>query len=234
MNLFYAKPEHIHRPLLQLEGGEADHALKVLRYRKGDEIHVTDGEGIHYTAQITETGKGHLIAEITEERSAAEHKPKVIILIGLIRKRDRLEYAVEKCVELGADRILLFRGDHSEKQNVRMDRIEATVLSAMKQSLRLTLPDCQLYQNLSDALKASGKGKLIMADETADDQQQKITESPSNEAFRLIVGPEGGFSRQERDLLDQAGAAAYSLGLNRLRTETAAAVMVDRFTRTQR
>lgn len=233
MNLFYAKPDRIHRPMIHLEGSEADHAIKVLRFREGDEIHVTDGLGTHYTARVSGTGKGSLTAEITAEEKIEAAEPKVTILIGLIRKRDRLEFAVEKCVELGADRILMFRGDHSEKQNIRMDRIEATILSAMKQSLRFTLPDSRLFNNLSDALEAAGAGRLIMADETVDVSQVAATGRDDAINLILVVGPEGGFSQQERAVLSRGGAEAYSLGANRLRTETAAAVMLDRFIRKQ-
>lgn len=229
MNLFYTEPDRIHRSLISLEGSEADHAIKVLRYRTGDEIHVTDGLGTHYTAKVSSTGRGKLSAEIIHEEKADEAGPAVTILIGLIKKRDRLEFAVEKCVELGACRILLFRGDHSEKQNVRMDRIESAILSAMKQSLRFTLPGSGLYNNLQDALEAAGKGLLIMADETVDGNPHVSTDSGDTSDVNLVVGPEGGFSQQERTMLLRAGARPYSLGANRLRTETAAAIMVDRF-----
>jgi len=229
MNLFYAKPNLIRRPLIQLEGSEADHALKVLRYREGDEIHLTDGLGTHFTARVSKTGRGHLWAEIISEEIIETAGPQVTILIGLIRKRDRLEFAVEKCVELGADRVLLFRGDHSEKQNVRMDRIESTILSAMKQSLRFTLPVTGLFNNLKDALEAAGDGKLIMADETVDEGKIEPIVKGAAINLNLIVGPEGGYSQKERSILIRAGVEAYSLGAHRLRTETAALIMVDRF-----
>ena len=226
MNLIYTEPDRIRRPQLRLEGSEAEHAIKVLRYRQGDEIHVTDGLGTHYTAQVSETGRGHLSAEIINEKKTTEKGPAITILIGLIKKRDRLEFAVEKCVELGASRIYLFRGDHSEQQNVRMDRIESTILSAMKQSLRFRLPDTGLFNNLPDALEAAGEGLLIMADETVDGTPDISHEVGDASDLNLVVGPEGGFSQQERALLIRAGAGAYSLGANRLRTETAAAIMV--------
>jgi 16S rRNA (uracil1498-N3)-methyltransferase len=227
MNLFYAEPSGIQPPVIELTGSEADHALKVLRYREGDEIHITDGRGSHFTCEVTGTSKSRLSAEIRQEEKESRKKPAITILMGLIRKRDRLEFAVEKCVELGADQIRIFRGDHSEKQNVRTDRIEATILSAMKQSLRFYKPGFTLFSDLDEAIENAGSGRLIVADETTSPGGE--IQGIEKKDLILVVGPEGGFSQQERLLLGKAGAVSYSLGKKRLRTETAAAIMVDRF-----
>ncbi|MDX1592526.1 MAG: RsmE family RNA methyltransferase [Balneolaceae bacterium] len=231
MNLFYAEPGQIRPPIIELIGSEADHALKVMRYRKGDEIHITDGKGAHYTAVVSDSSKGRLVAEISHTQHEDKENSELIILIGLIRKRDRMEFAVEKCVELGANQIYIFRGDHSEKQKVRTDRIEATILSAMKQSLRFVKPGFKLFDSLAEAIAdPSITGTLIVADETADQENEADPLNVTNEMNHiLVVGPEGGFSEKERSLLKKAGAKTYSLGKKRLRTETAAAIMVDRF-----
>lgn len=229
MNLFYSPAHLIQPPNIRIEGQEALHALKVLRYKKGDQIYVTDGRGSLYKAQILETGKNYLTAEILKQTSEDREKPFVTILIGIIKKRDRLEFAVEKCVELGAGRIILYKGDHSEKQNVRIDRIEAAVLSAMKQSLRYYLPETIIKNSLEEALHEAGTGKVFIADETANTSEWNPT-FPKTDQPVLVVGPEGGFSDKERALLKKSDPAYCSLGSKRLRTETAAIVMVHRFT----
>lgn len=230
MNLFYTVPELVNPPFIRLEGQEAIHAVKVLRYRTDDPIHITDGCGKLYEATVTDTGKKHLSAKIKREIEEVRQQPYISLLVGLIKKKDRLEFAVEKCVELGADRIQIFIGDHSEKQNVRTDRLMAAALSAMKQSLRTYLPAVDLFKSLEDAIRASGDGVLIMADEASKNPGVIQTNpDPASEHLVLIVGPEGGFSERERKTLMKEDAKPWSLGPKRLRTETAAIAIVNCF-----
>ncbi|MEX0823123.1 MAG: RsmE family RNA methyltransferase [Balneolaceae bacterium] len=227
MNLFFADPKDVHPSFIFLRGQEAVHAAKVLRYGTGDELFVTDGEGTQYRTVIREIEKNEIILDqvdkITEEREV----PNIQLFLGVIKKRDRLEFAVEKAVELGVNEIVLFKGRHSVKENVRMDRIEAAILSAMKQSLRVYLPGVSMFSSLKDAIeKKAGDSELILADETS--RQTTIRVNPF-ERYALIVGPEGGISASERATLEKLNAKVYSLGAKRLRAETAAITMVDRF-----
>lgn len=227
MNLFYAHPEDIAVPVIKLKGQESKHASKVLRYRMGDEIVITDGEGNLYHCKISSIGQDDLTAEVQNSNFQHRPKPYVTLVLGLIKKRDRLEFAIEKCVELGADRIVVFKGDHSEKQNVREDRIFNTALSAMKQSLRVYLPEIKISNSLIKAFEDIPEiGTIICADETKNGHD---TKPKSDKSFTLIIGPEGGFSVNERELIKKLEAVTYSLGEKRLRTETAAISMVDRF-----
>lgn len=226
MNLFYAAPEDIQENWIKLRNTELKHAVKVLRLRRGDEISVTDGKGTLYHCTIEKLDKDS--ADLTVQQTEKEEPltPELTLCIGLIKKRDRLEFAVEKAVELGINKIVVYRGDHSEKQNVRMDRLESTALSAMKQSLRTYLPAISLCESLKSALEESGSDvRKIVADQ--DSTSGVIPEG--DKKYCLIVGPEGGFSSEEKALLKSAGAISYSLGTKRLRTETAAIAMVDRF-----
>ncbi|MEX2436420.1 MAG: RsmE family RNA methyltransferase [Balneolaceae bacterium] len=227
MNLFFADPKDVHPSFICLRGQEAVHAAKVLRYGTGDELFVTDGEGTQYRTVIREIEKNEIILDqvgkITEEREV----PNIQLFLGVIKKRDRLEFAVEKAVELGVNEIVLFKGRHSVKENVRMDRIEATILSAMKQSLRVYLPGVSMFSSLRDAIeKKTADSELILADETS--RKTTICVSPSKR-YALIVGPEGGISTSERATLEELNATVYSLGKKRLRAETAAITIVDRF-----
>lgn len=229
MNLFYAQLADITVPIIKLKGQESKHAIKVLRYRIGDKILITDGAGNLYHCKINSIGQTDLTAEIETSEFEERSKPEVILLLGLIKKRDRLEFAVEKCVELGADKIVIFKGEHSEKQNVREDRIITTALSAMKQSLRTYLPVIEVAKNLKQAVTmVQNDGGIIFADET-ENKTESVHNLNLKDQCTLIVGPEGGFSASEREWLKNEGAVPYSLGKKRLRTETAAFAMVDRF-----
>jgi len=227
MNIFYSPLSSITPNSLKLTGQEAKHATKVLRIRPGDQIHVTDGAGKLYQCNVSEVQKSDVVCTILDTKVEERKSPFVTLVVGLIKKRDRLEFAVEKSVELGADEIVVFRGDHSEKGNVRLDRLESTVLSAMKQSLRVFLPKVRFTENLSVAIKSNEEaGSLIYADETI---EKGLSKSLLDNKVMLVVGPEGGFSESERNQLKKEGGVAYSLGDKRLRTETAAVTMTDRY-----
>ena len=227
MNIFYSTKNLITPNLLKLTGQEAKHASKVLRIRVDDQIQVTDGAGKLYLCEISEIQKNDVICNILDTKSEERKSPFVTLIVGLIKKRDRLEFAVEKSVELGVDEVIVFRGDHSEKANVRLDRLESTVLSAMKQSMRVFLPKVKFAENLADAIESNEEaGSLIYADETID---KGVPQSRLDNNFRLVVGPEGGFSDSERSILKNKGGIPYSLGEKRLRTETAAVIMTDRY-----
>lgn len=227
MNLFYASTKDIIQTDITIRDQEAIHITKVLRFKTGDEVYVTDGIGNLYLCEIKFIQKSSVDLIIVDKKSEVRSVPYITLCIGNIKKRDRLEFAVEKATELGVDRLIIFRGDHSQKEKIRKDRIESTVLSAMKQSVRLFLPEIIFEDSLKRVLEHQKDGELIlMADETTDSGLNVYQDEPS---LFMIVGPEGGFSQKERQVLKECNAHQISLGDKRLRSETAAMIMVDRF-----
>lgn len=233
MNLFYTEKSRIQPPVLNLDNREAQHAAKVLRLREGDKIHVTDGEGRIYLCEIRSLSKNGLSAEITETELIAADKPHITVVLGLIKKRDRLEFALEKCTELGANAFIVFRGDHSEKEKVRTERLESAVLSAAKQSLRAWLPPVTVCGSLDEALEnVPEMAGILMADETESPGNVNLSADVSGRSeLILVIGPEGGFSERERKLLEKLNSEKVSLGSYRLRAETAAIAFTDRVRR---
>lgn len=227
MNLFYACPDDVKLPVITIRDQEAHHITKVLRNQVGDKLDITDGSGNHYHCIIKEIHKSIVVVSPFEMKSEVRTKPYVTLCIGKIKNRDRMEFAVEKATELGVDCFVIFQGDHSQKGNVRKDRIESTVIAAMKQSLRLFLPEIHIEESLETALEHQKEGDiLLMADETTD---SAVDNHPSVSSLFLVIGPEGGFSKKEREILKQAGSVEISLGVKRLRTETAAIIMAERY-----
>lgn len=215
-----------------IEDQESVHLTKVLRYTTGDEVYVTDGRGYRYRCEIERISRREVTLTILEKAFFKPDDPVVSVAIGLIKKRDRLEFAAEKITELGAGKIYVFTGDHSEKSSLRLDRIENSVLSAMKQSLRFTLPEVQFFKSTEELLKkASLTGGIIVGDETESkntmESAKKMVSGGGD--VTLVIGPEGGFSEKESALFNKYNAYRCSLGANRLRTETAAIVMTDRY-----
>ncbi len=232
MNLFYVNSEEVRPPHIRIRGQEAKHISKVMRYRTGDHIMVSDGSGNKYECQIGEITRSELNLKILNTKVEERPKPFLTICIGNIKKRDRLEFAVEKMTELGADRIIVFKGEHSQKESVRMDRLEASALAAMKQSLRVYLPQIVVEKSLQKAFTLlDDHDQLLMADEIAshDNSTVRAFEEHENKSIFIVIGPEGGFSEKERELLANRNAGIVSLGPKRLRTETAAIIATDRF-----
>lgn len=227
MNLFYTGPSRIFGKKLILGQEETRHAIRVLRHKKGDLISVTDGKGSLYEAVIIDINQQGVTAKIKSEKYFKPDDPKLTLAIGLIKKRDRLEFAIEKCVELGISNILLYRGDHSEKTGIRADRIESIILRAMKQSLRFYLPETTIENSLTDVLQSQKFDRIIFADETTGSSE--IAKPDQNGHYLLVIGAEGGYSKNERKLLNTHNADKISLGSHRLRTETAAIVITAKF-----
>lgn len=256
MNQFLISSSDVVGTLITLTGSEARHAIQVLRLRKGEDFLATDGKGLKIKAQVTDLQKEYLLAEIVDQVQDSEPSSRITVALGLIKKRDRLEFALEKLTELGVHRIVLFEGDHSERSKARPDRLELIVQSAVKQSLGSWLPEVHLVESMEGIFTIPAEeaqsgsavlqwNELFMADETLDaktehtdrdigqrpeETAEKVTENRStlswaNQPERLlIVGPEGGFSKRERDWIFQQHpeCQSISLGSRRLRAETAA------------
>ncbi|MEX0594337.1 MAG: RsmE family RNA methyltransferase [Balneolaceae bacterium] len=235
MNLFYTT--HVIRSdsgearSCVLEGSEAHHATHVLRMSTGDPLFATDGEGALFDGVIESVEKEEVRISIRKETVHTGPAPEITIAVGLIKKRDRLEFAVEKAVELGVTRFVIFRGDRSEKKGVRVDRLQAAALSAMKQSLRCWAPEVVEADSVEEVLKqAEAKGiKTVIADEQ--EEPGRIGRRTWNRFNQLlfVVGPEGGFSDRERELFQTVEADRFSLGRYRLRTETAVIAIAGLF-----
>jgi len=229
MNIFYVPPDQITETHAELRGQEARHASKVLRYREGDKITVVDGEGGWYEGIISATGRDYLGIEIKQSTTREVSSPRLTTGIGLIKKRDRLEYALEKAVELGVSDIALFRSEHTVKESVRRDRLESIILSAMKQSLRAHLPSLELYDSLTDLLERWKGKKILAAHPDGENGGYAFKNIGDAGELLLLVGPEGGFSENELSEIERYGGAFLALGQHRLRSETAVVALLSQF-----
>ena len=229
MNIYYAPPEQLHSGFVELVDQEATHASKVMRSREGDRLIVVDGHGGRYEGPIRRITKQSVQVEIDDRQQFPQPQPQLMLGMGILKKRDRLEFAVEKAVELGAQDIVLFRSDHTIKKNVRMDRLESIVLSAMKQSLHTWLPSVTMVHSVEEAINRFPDAQGLMAHEKTDADIPVDLSGNDADQFLLLVGPEGGFSEQEVSFAVEAGSQLVSLGSYRLRAETAAVAFMSQF-----
>lgn len=214
---------------MELIGQEAIHASKVLRAREGDALVVVDGKGGRYQGSIRRITKESLQVGVDDKQKIPAPDPLLMLGMGIIKKRDRLEFAVEKAVELGVSRICLFRSERTVKENVRMDRLESTAISAMKQSLRAWLPEISVYDSFEEMLNSFRDTTILIAHEKADQDLKPFSNQFGDGKLFLLIGPEGGFSDREIEKATELGARVISLGSNRLRTETAAVAFLSQF-----
>ena len=210
---------------------ESAHCVRVLRYTMGDEILITDGRGTTYTARITNPHPKHCDFEIlSAEKQQPHHAFHLHIAIAPTKNIERLEWAIEKCVEIGVDEITPLLCRFSERKQLRNDRLEKIILSAAKQSLTPYLPVLheftpydEFLQMTNDQLQMTNVQRFI-AHCYKDEKRLLRDEIERGRDVVVLIGPEGDFSEKEVSDALALGFIPVSLGNSRLRTETAAVV----------
>jgi len=219
MQLFY-QPE-LTQGIHQLTEEESRHAVRVLRMTAGDQLRITDGQGSFYTAKITEAHQKHCRFEVTEQESLPPFPLYRHLAIAPTKNIDRLEWCVEKAVELGVDRISTVLCDHSERKVVKTERLMRKAVSAMKQSLKARLPQIDelvSFKNFISQTEAEHRFIAYVDHENPELLKDRIQSSGSH---LVLIGPEGDFSEAETGMAIDQGFVKVSLGPSRLRTETA-------------
>lgn len=220
----------------ELPQEEATHALRVLRLKAGDEIFLMDGEGDFYRAQVSLATNKRCIYEILEsmpqQRAWQGH---IHLAIAPTKMMDRIEWMTEKATEIGFDEISFLNCKFSERKNLRADRIEKIVISAVKQSHKAWKPVVNDMQSFKDFITTPRPGRKFIChcyeevekkDFFSELQKPWTAEQPEDADITVLVGPEGDFSIDEVRLALENGYESVSLGTSRLRTETAGLVAV--------
>lgn len=221
-NLFYQPA--IESGVHYLDPEESRHAAKVLRKKTGDTIHVTDGKGNLYTCSITEPRPDKCAFTIQSIEQEAKKSFRIHIAIAPTKNPDRIEWFVEKAIEVGIDEISFIECDNSERTSIKLERIEKLAVSAMKQSLKFRMAKINSIRQLGDFIKtvAAAEKYIAYVDQSNPDQLARVA-NPSGD-YLVLIGPEGDFSPAELKLAIENGFKKVALGPSRLRTETAGLV----------
>ncbi|MEA1887304.1 MAG: 16S rRNA (uracil(1498)-N(3))-methyltransferase [Bacteroidota bacterium] len=197
--------------------------IRVLRHVKGDIIHVTDGSGNMYRAEIIDDNPRHSLAKITGTMpSIKKHNYYLHIAIAPTKNQDRLEWFVEKAVELGIDEISPLICEHSERKRIKKERLHKIAISAMKQSFKTHITKINDIIYFPDLIQTSLEGKKLIAHIDSGKETESLAVNYSrNENALILIGPEGDFSKEEIKLALENNFIPVSLGNSRLRTETA-------------
>lgn len=205
---------------------ESHHAVSVLRMRIGDRLEVTDGKGNLAGAELTSDEKRKAGIRILDSQQIPRRDFSIHLAIAPTKNIDRMEWLVEKVVEIGVDKITFVKCAKSERPSVPMDRLNKLAVSAMKQSGQAWLPQLAGMIPLKDFLESATESQRFIAHVDSGNPDHLFTLAKPNGQCVVLIGPEGDFAPEELTVALAAGFRKVSLGTNRLRTETAGLVSV--------
>lgn len=197
---------------------ESKHIVRVLRMNEGDEIILQNGIDKLIVVAITEAHPKRCKVAVKEELTIQKSKP-FHLAIAPTKNADRMEWMVEKIVEIGATELSFIQCDHSERVNLKLDRLERVAISAMKQAQQDTLLKINPMISFSDFMAKHPNGALAHC---VDSEKVALGSFPLDGP--VLIGPEGDFSAKEIQQALKNGYKAVHLGQSRLRTETAGMV----------
>lgn len=218
MKLFYGEIEG-NQVLINDE--EQQHIVRVLRMKDGEEIHVTDGKGNLAAGTLIIEGKKAGMAVTGIKNQLPAFNPKLHIAIAPTKNIDRIEFFIEKAVEMGISEITLLQTEKTERKNVNIDKLRKQAVSASKQSLRFHFPVINDLVKIQDFLKSTDPATTFVAHCHENLERMDLKQIPALENLTFLIGPEGDFSEKEILFLSEKNIRAVSLGHQRLRTETA-------------
>lgn len=209
---------------LTLPEEESQHAVRVLRLKEGDEVEVVDGKGILFRCRISLAHNKKCGVEIVEKLELAPHwGNKIVMCVAPTKNLDRIEWLAEKCTEMGMDKLIPVRCRYSERKELKIERLQKILVSAMKQSLKAVLPQLDEMTPVKDVIEVPFDGQKFICYCDDEVERKLLAQEYCPDVDTLIlIGPEGDFSKEEVDLALKNGFIPVSLGDSRLRTETAA------------
>ncbi len=222
MQLFYTPNLTSEAHTFQFNKEESNHIIKVLRKKNGDSLHITNGNGWLFTATITTANAKKCCIDILKK----EQKPKPTYHLHLVvaptKNNDRYEWFLEKATEIGVHEITPIIGENSERKIIKHERYNKIIQAALKQSLRLYMPQLNNAITFKEFLVKNKFANTYIA--TCEDVPKKRLEQlvKPNENVVILIGPEGDFSQNEITSALDKKYTFITLGTNRLRTETAA------------
>jgi len=217
---------------MELDEDNSRHAIQVLRLIQGSALSITDGKGNWAEAVVAMVDRKKCRVALQEVHQVARPKRSITLAISLLKNSNRFEWLLEKVTELGVTSIIPLRCQRTEKETVRMDRLESILISALLQSRQAWLPELLAPRSFADLQQwklTQGINLLAHCENTLRNSLLQLSFSLPDQVL-IGIGPEGDFTPQE---IEQALAANFipvQLGNTRLRTETAGVTAVSLLT----
>lgn len=222
--VFYAKDLSTDAVSYTMDEPTSKYCIQVLRKVKGDAILLADGKGTRYEAVIEDDHRKKCVVRITGHTSIPAPTPKVRIAIAFTKNASRMEWFLEKAVEIGIQGIIPLITLRTEKEKFKAERLENILVSAMLQSKQWYLPLLSEPQSLETLMGKEEKDQRFIAHCLPDQKQHLMDAAQPGKDSLMLIGPEGDFAPQEIELALQYGYIPVTLGNTRLRTETAGVV----------
>lgn len=224
MQLFYNPNINENTTDFTFEREESKHIIKVLRKNIGNTLHITNGKGWLFTAEITIPNINKCTAKIVSKTLQQQKTYHLHLAVAPTKMNDRYEWFLEKATEIGIDSITPIICEHSERKVIKPERFERILQSAMKQSLSCYLPKLNDIISFQDFINQDFKGNLFIAHCEETDKKSLKQQLKPNTDVTILIGPEGDFSVKEITKALENNFIPVTLGETRLRTETAAIV----------
>lgn len=224
MQLFYNPNISEKDTTFNFDKDESRHIVKVLRKKTGDLLHITNGYGWLFEAELTLVDTKHCTVKILTQKLQAKRSFSLHLAVAPTKMNDRYEWFLEKATEIGIEEITPIICDNSERKVIKLERFEKILQSAMKQSLQCYLPKLNEPVSFKDFIDTSFSATRFIAHcENTDKKSLKSLLKPNNDTV-ILIGPEGDFSVKEIKMALATDYIPVTLGNTRLRTETAAIV----------
>lgn len=209
-----------------LNENESHHLTKVLRLKVGDKVLFTEGKSEIFEAEVSFTHQKNSTLNIIQKLDYKQKRDYYLhVAVAPTKQIDRIEWFIEKAVEIGIDEISFLESFHSERRNIKNERLERVSVAAIKQSLKAEVTKIHDLVKFNDfiAQYKNFNGQKFIAHCYDDLPTNKIenTIKPKNN-YLFLIGPEGDFSKEEVELAIENDFIPISFGNQRMRTETAA------------
>lgn len=236
MHQFFVDSGQIGKEYITITGDDVKHIGNVLRMKPGEEIRISDGEGADFFCEIEEVTAEEVRAKILQKPAENTELPNRIFLFQALPKGERMEYVIQKAVELGVHEIIpvemkycVVRLDEKKKAKKR-DRWQAIAESAAKQAKRSRIPQVHPVMSYQDAVAYAKECDYCLVpyenERGMAGTREALNKIETGKDISVIIGPEGGFSNEEIEMVRQ-DMDVISLGKRILRTDTAAITVMS-------
>lgn len=222
MQLFYDGTLNATDTVFSFDKEESKHIIKVLRKKDGDILHVTNGLGCLFTTIITLASEKNCTVKITNAKLQEPLNYQLHLAVAPTKMNERFEWFLEKATEIGITEITPLLCDHAERKHINLERFQKVIVSAMKQSNQCYLPKLNPLTPFNSFVKTKHEGQLFVAHCEESERFSLKSKLIANQKTTILIGPEGDFSSAEIQVAIQQLYQPVTLGLTRLRTETAA------------
>lgn len=221
---------------IEITGSDAHHLMHVMRAKAGQEVTVVDDEGSVACMEMTAFREDAVTLVLKERLAANTESPLELVLAQCLLKADKMDYVVQKAVELGVTEIVPVKSHNcvvrydAKKAAARQQRWQKIAEEAAKQCGRTALTEVTPIMDLSNLLKENSgmeDTEIVFCYENEDETTVKsCLQAAKGKRLILLIGPEGGFTLDEAQAVQEAGGKAVTLGPRILRAETAAVAAV--------